>query len=365
MSGNPAATMTVRKTLMSEGERKRPPSLQDEIPFGKVPSNHMLVCDYLVDKGGWQTPEILPYMPFSMSPHALVLHYAQEIFEGLKAYRSKSDPNQILLFRPDQNAARFEASARRMAMEPVPPELFVTCVRELVRVERDWVLPSPGSLYIRPAMIAWDNGVSVAPSKNYRFFIVVSPVKNYYAKELGVAVAIEREMVRAVPGGMGAVKCGGNYAASLLATARAKSMGCDQVLWLDGFEHRYVEEVGAMNVMFVYENEILTPALSGSILPGITRASILQLAGRLGLKVRECRVNVDEVLADARSGKLKEAFGCGTAAVVSPVVTFLDRGERIPVGGGQVGEVAMRLKTALTDIQTGAAEDPFGWRTLV
>lgn len=362
MSTSEKISSTIKTTLVPKPSRKRPPSATDEVPFGKVATDHMMICDFDPQKGGWQTPEIVPYQNFSMSPHALIFHYAQEIFEGMKAYRNPKNAEQIYLFRPDRNAQRFEDSAKRMAMTPVPLDLFEACVTELVKVERDWIMPTPSSLYIRPSLIALDDAITVKPSQRYRFFIIVSPVKSYFTGAKGVTVAVERTMVRAAPGGVGTAKCGGNYAASLLASAQAQKAGADQVLWTDAHEHKYVEEVGAMNVMFVYQDEIITPALSGSILPGITRASLLQLAPHLGYKIRETRVKIDDVIADAKSGKLKEMFGCGTAAVISPVTGLLDNGERVTIGNGDPGEISLRLKQALQDIQTGVADDPFGWR---
>ena len=325
----------------------------------------MLICDFIPQKGGWQTPEIMPYGPFEVYPDAVVFHYGQQIFEGLKAYRSPTQNNDIFLFRPDMNAQRFYNSAVNLGMEPVPPALFVQCLKELIVAEADWVLPSPGALYIRPTLIPLDQGVSYRASSSYRFFIIVSPSKNYYARDTGVTVYIERNRVRAVKGGVGEAKCGGNYASALSSLAKAKTKGAEQVLWLDAFEHKYVEEVGAMNVMFAYGNKIITPALSGSILPGITRNSLLTLAASLGFEIVETRVNMDTVLADAQSGLLTEAFGCGTAAVISPIDALIDDNGTVEINKRVVGPVAMQLKKALLDIQTGHAPDPFGWRVKI
>ncbi|MBM3380948.1 MAG: branched-chain amino acid aminotransferase [Betaproteobacteria bacterium] len=354
----------ILKNLLPKHKRKTPPQLQDEIPFGRTQTDHMLICDYNPQKGGWQTPEIVPYSPFEVTPDAVVFHYGQEVFEGLKAYR-KSASDEIFLFRPEQNARRFVNSALRLGMQPVPEDLFLRCVQEIVAVEQDWILPSPASLYIRPTLIGLDTGVSYRASLSYRFFIIVSPAKNYYSRETGISVYIEREHVRAVPGGCGEAKCGGNYAAALPALQRARAAGSEQVLWLDGINRTFVEEVGAMNIMFVYDNVIRTPALTGSILPGVTRSSIIQLARDLRYTVEECRLNISDVLNDIQSGKLTEIFGCGTAAVISPVIELVDGSQRHEVNGAQIGKVSMHLKKSLIDLQFGRGADPHGWRLQV
>lgn len=354
----------VLKNLLPKHKRKPIPTLEDDIPFGRIQTDHMLVCDYLPQKGGWQTPEIIPYTPFELTPDSVVFHYGQEVFEGMKAYRSATEQGKILLFRPEQNARRFINSALRLGMQPVPEELFLRCVQELVCVDQDWILPHPGSLYIRPTLIGMDTGVSYRASLSYRFFVVVSPAKNYYKKESGVSVYIEREHVRAVPGGCGEAKCGGNYAAALPALQRARAAGAEQVLWLDGLQRTYVEEVGAMNIMFVYGNIIRTPSLSGSILPGITRSSILQLARDLGYKIEETRLDISSVLADIESGDITEVFGCGTAAVISPVIELIDGNKRFVISESKIGHVSMHLKKSLIDLQFGRGPDPHGWRTV-
>ncbi|APJ05099.1 hypothetical protein AXG55_05640 [Silvanigrella aquatica] len=350
------------KNLLPKHKRKNPPSLTETIPFGAVTTNHMLICDYLPRKNGWQTPEIIPYKSFSMSPSAVVFHYGQTIFEGLKAYRSQSNDKDLFLFRPDQNAKRMAQSATRMGMIPFPEDLFVNCIKELVKVEKDWILPSPGALYIRPSMIPLDKGVSYRASEAYRFFIILSPSKNYFAKEVGVSVYIERTLARAAVGGSGEAKCGGNYASALLPMKIAKEKGAEQVLWLDALEHKYVEEAGAMNVMFIYNNKIVTPALSGSILHGITRASIIQIAKDLGYEVEEKRIEIDKIIADIKTGKLTEMFACGTAAVISAINCLYDKEEKIPINNEKIGEVTLTLKNHLLNIQSGIAADPYGWR---
>jgi len=348
--------------LLAHHERRRPMSIQDEIPFGRIPTNHMFTCDYLKNYGGWQRPQITPWHKFELAPSALVFHYGQEVFEGLKAYFNPEKPGQFHLFRHEQNAKRLAASAKRLCMAVVPEELFKTAVEQLVQVESDWLLPEPGSIYIRPAIIPLDEGVSYRMGENYRFYVILSPAKNYYGKEQAVSISIEREFVRAAPGGSGEAKCGGNYASALPGLARARALGADQCLWLDAFHRRYVEEVGTMNIMFVYGSKIYTPALNGSILPGVTRDSLITLAGHLGFQVEETQIDINDVIEDARTGKLDEIFGCGTAAVVTPVDELIDTDQKIKVGSGGPGPVALKLKSHLMGIQSGRLSDPFGWR---
>ena len=350
------------KNLLPKHKRKAPPSLSENIPFGTIPTNHMLICDYLPRRGGWQDPEIIPYKAFSMTPNSVVFHYGQTIFEGLKAYRSETNEKEIYLFRPDKNATRMANSAVRMGMVPFPEDLFVTCVKELVKIEKDWILPSPGALYIRPSMIPLDKGVSYRASETYRFFIILSPSKSYFSKETGISVYIERNLSRAAIGGVGEAKCGGNYASALLPMREAKLKGAEQVLWLDSKDHKYVEEAGAMNVMFVYQNKIITPALNGSILHGITRASVLEIAKDLGYEVEEKKVEIAKILTDAKSGKLTEMFACGTAALISPINCMFDGDEKIIINENKIGEVSLAIKKHLIGIQSGTIKDPYGWR---
>lgn len=350
------------KSLIPAGEGRPVPGLNDPIGFGRTRTNHMLVCDFDAQQGGWQIPRIIPYGAFNLSPDSLIFHYGQEVFEGMKAYRSTADSDEVFLFRPKENAKRFHNSAVRLGMEPVPEDLFLRCVEEIVSVEKDWILPQPASLYIRPTLIATECGISYRASDTYRFFVIVSPAKNYYKSESGVTVFVEREHVRAVPGGCGEAKCGGNYAAALPAMARAKAAGAEQVLWLDAIHRRYVEEVGAMNIMFVYGNTIKTPELSGSILPGITRNSILRLANDLGFNIEETKIDIADVLNDISAGRLTEVFGCGTAAVISPVTQFIDDKNTYEVNSGSIGDVSKKMKQRLMEIQFGSAPDPYGWR---
>jgi branched-chain amino acid aminotransferase len=333
--------------------------------FGRARTDHMVVCDFLPDQGGWQVPRIEKPHEFSFWPDALVFHYGQQIFEGMKAYRNAKDPSKVQIFRPDRNAVRFARSSDIMGMEPVPVDLFLDSVQELVNIERDWVHAFPRALYIRPTLLPLDEGVSVRASANYRYFVIVSPVQEYFTNPNGVMVAVEHERVRACPGGVGEAKCGGNYAASMSALARAKAQGADQVMWLDAVERKYVEEVGAMNVMFVYGDKLVTPSLSGSILRGVTRESVMQLAQDRGLEVIEERLDINDVLADAKSGKLTECFLCGTAVVVTPVRAFLDRGEVVNLRKDTFGHVSLALRKELVAIQTGEIADTRGWVTVV
>jgi len=330
------------------------------VAFGTYMTDHMFLMNYETGKG-WFDPRIVPYAPFQIDPACMVLHYAQEIFEGMKAYR---DPNgEIRLFRPEENFKRMNRSCERMCIPELNVEDCVEAVKALVNVEKDWVpTEKDTSLYIRPFIIATDNHIGVHASHTYLFAIIVCPVGSYYPEGLApVKIMIEEEDVRAVRGGTGFTKCGGNYAASLRAGDRAEKLGYSQVLWLDGVERKYIEEVGAMNVLFEINGEIVTPELSGSILPGITRKSCLELLRSWGYTVTERKISVDELITAARDGSLEEAFGSGTAAVVSPIGELYYQGEHFTVSGGEIGPVAQKLYDQLTGIQWGRCEDPFGW----
>jgi branched-chain amino acid aminotransferase len=339
-------------------DRKTMPA---ELGFGRVFSNRMFSQRYTPEKG-WHDARIGPYAPFMLDPATVVLHYGQEIFEGLKAYRRPD--GDINLFRAWENTLRFNRSAQRMAMAQVDPEDHFEAIAELVALEHEWVPDQDGaSLYIRPVLIATDVGLGVHASHNYLHYIIVGPVGPYFATGFNpVGVHVCRDHVRAVRGGTGAAKTGGNYAASLYIAEHVREQGYQQVLWLDAVERRYVEEVGAMNIAFVYEgSHIVTPALSGSILPGITRDSVLRLAPDLGFSVAEERIEIDRVMADIRAGRITEAFGIGTAAVIAPVGKFGDDGGEIVVNNNEPGPVARRLYDSLTAIQYGRAPDPYGW----
>ncbi len=351
--------MTIQMTRNNNPKAK--PEDESKLGFGKVFTDHMLLMDY--DAGqGWHDARVVPYGPLSLDPACSVLHYGQEIFEGLKCYRNPQGGYQ--LFRPRDNFERLNRSAQRMGMAAIDVDLCMEGLLALLSWDKDWTPHSEGtSLYIRPTMIATDPFLGVGASGKYLFYIILSPSGRYYAEGLApVGIYVEDHLVRAVRGGVGFAKTGGNYAASILAGAKAKTKGYAQVLWLDGVHQRYIEEVGAMNMMFVYGGkEIVTPALNGSILPGITRDSVMKLAQAMGLSVVERQMAIDEVIADIKSGRITEAFGTGTAAVVSPVnkICYLD--EEVRLGSDQVGDITMGLYERLTDIQLGRAQDPMGW----
>jgi len=328
--------------------------------FGNLFSDHMVSIDWS-EEAGWHNARVEPLGPIPLHPAAAVLHYAQEIFEGLKAYRLQD--GAMALFRPTANAARFNQSARRLAMPELPEEIFVEACRQLVAVDRDW-FPSVdgGSLYLRPFMFATEAFLGVRPAKAYRFMVIASPAGNYF-KSGAPAVSIwVSKYTRAAPGGTGAAKCGGNYAASLVPQAEAIARGHDQVVFLDAAEHKWIEELGGMNLYFVFDDgTLITPPLTGTILPGITRDSLLALAREEGLTVREERYSLDQWRADAASGKLVETFACGTAAVVTPVGKVCDEGGDFVIGSGGPGQLTSRLKERLVSIQRGKAADPHGW----
>jgi branched-chain amino acid aminotransferase len=327
--------------------------------FGRVFTDHMAIVRYNQARG-WHGARIEARASFSLDPATAVLHYAQEIFEGLKAYRS--DGGGVNLFRPDANARRFRDSAGRMAMEPLPEAVFIEAVEQIIRIDRAWIPGGEGSLYIRPFMIANEVFLGVKPSAEYIFAVIASPVGSYFkGGPAPVSIWVSQNYTRAAIGGTGAVKCGGNYAASLRAQAEAIDHGCDQVVFLDAVERRYIEELGGMNVFFVFDDgSLLTPPL-GTILPGITRDSIIALAGDAGTRVREELYTIDQWRADAASGKLKEAFACGTAAVISPIGKVRSASGDFVINGGVAGPVAMSLRKKLVDIQYGRAPDPHEW----
>ncbi|MCK6083520.1 branched-chain amino acid aminotransferase [Corynebacterium kefirresidentii] len=338
--------------------------------FGKHFTDHMVTIDWTEEKG-WHDAQVRPYGPMTMEPASNVFHYGQAIFEGIKAYRQPDD--SIATFRPDHNAQRFINSAERLAMPELPQEEFIESLRQLVEVDKDWVPEAGGeaALYLRPFMISTEVSLGVHPAKSYRYVLIASPAGSYFSGGIKpVSVWLSTDYVRAAPGGTGAAKFAGNYAGSLLAQAQADEKGCDQVVWLDAIERRYIEEMGGMNLMFVYgsgENvEIVTPELSGSLLPGITRESLLQVAQDLGYKVTERRITAEEWQRDAESGAMSEAFACGTAAVITPVGHVLGDSADFQVNGNEAGEITMTLREHLTGIQRGAVEDTHGWlHTLV
>lgn len=342
-------------------ESKLKPVPQTDFGFGNVFSNRMFSQEYTAVTG-WQNPRIGPYEPFTLDPATAVFHYAQEIFEGLKAYRRPD--GRVNLFRPWENMKRFNNSARRMAMPVVDEEDHLTAVAKLVELESEWVPSVPGAaLYIRPTMIATEPALGVHASSRYLHFVIVGPVGAYFKEGFNpVPVYISDTYRRAVRGGTGAAKTGGNYAASIFVGEEAKTKGYSQVLWLDAIEGRYIEEVGAMNIAFVYEGQrIVTPPLTGSILPGVTRNSVITLGRDLGYEVSEEQIDVNEMLADIQSGRITEVFGCGTAAVIAPVGKFGYQDQEYIINKNEVGPVSQRLYKELTDLQYGRIPDRFGW----
>ena len=329
--------------------------------FGKVFTDHMVTIRY-VEGPGWHDAKVHARQPLVLDPATAVLHYAQEIFEGLKAYRLED--GAMALFRPEANAQRFNASARRMAMAELPEELFIESCRQLVQIDRDW-FPNVegGSIYLRPFMIASEAFLGVKPSSEYLYMVIASAAGGYFKSGApAVSLWVSQDYSRAAPGGTGAAKCGGNYASSLIAQAEAMKLGHDQVVFLDAAENRWIEELGGMNLFFVFEDgSIQTPPLSGTILPGITRDSLLTIARDEGLTVREERYAIDQWEADAKSGRIVESFACGTAAVVTPIGKVSSPSGSFTVGAGGPGQVTQRLKEKLVSIQRGAATDPHNW----
>lgn len=328
--------------------------------FGKHFTDHMVTIEWTEEKG-WHDAQVRPYGPMTMEPASNVFHYGQAIFEGIKAYRQPD--GSIATFRPDHNAQRFINSAERLAMPELPQEEFIESLRQLVEADQDWVPEAGGeaALYLRPFMISTEVSLGVHPANSYRYVLIASPAGSYFSGGIKpVSVWLSTDYVRAAPGGTGAAKFAGNYAGSLLAQAQADEKGCDQVVWLDAIERRYIEEMGGMNLMFVYGSgdsaEIVTPELSGSLLPGITRESLLQVAQDLGYKVTERRITTEEWQRDAESGEMSEAFACGTAAVITPVGHVMGDSADFQVNGNEAGEITMALRERLTGIQRGAVE---------
>jgi branched-chain amino acid aminotransferase len=346
----------------SQEERAR---LLEAPGFGQVFTDHMITIRWEEGRG-WHDARLQPYGPLSLDPSTAVFHYAQELFEGLKAYRQAD--GSIVTFRPQANAARFNRSCRRMAMPELPEDAFVRSLELLVETDKDWVPTAEGhSLYLRPFMIATQRGLGVNhPSSSYQFIVIASPSAAYFTGGVRpVSVWLSRDYTRAAPGGTGEAKCGGNYAAAFVAQRQAVEEGCDQVVWLDAKEHEWVEEMGGMNLFFVYgrgaDARVMTPALTGTLLPGVTRDSLLKLAPDLGIPAAEGRISVDQWRAANADGSLTEVFACGTAAVITPVGRVKGADGEWVVGDGEPGPVTMRLREELVGIQYGARQDPYGW----
>ncbi len=348
---------SIRIEKNTEPKRKPDPAM---LGFGKYFTDHMFIMDYTPEKG-WHDARIVPFANLSLSPASTVFHYGAEIFEGLKAYKTPS--GEVQLFRPAENFKRMNNSAERIRLPQLDEDFALSALLKFVDLERDWVPDTEGtSLYLRPFLFGNDETLGVHSIRNAMYVVIASPVGSYYPEGINpVKIMIETEDVRAVRGGTGYAKCGGNYAASNRAGEIAEKKGFSQVLWLDGVERKYVEEVGAMNVMFKIDGVVVTPALTGSILPGVTRKSCIQLLRDMNIPVEERLLSVDELIGAAESGKLEEAWGCGTAAVVSPIGQLSFAGVDHIVNGGKIGEVTQKLYDTLTGIQWGKLPDPYGW----
>jgi branched-chain amino acid aminotransferase len=331
-----------------------------ELGFGQIFTDHMFLADFQEEKG-WYDPRVEPYGPIPLDPAAAVLHYAQAVFDGLKAFRGVD--GKVRLFRPQKHVERMNNSARRMSIPPMDPELALRSLVELVGLDREWVPRTIGtSLYVRPVILASEAFLGVRPAKAYIYYVILSPVGAYYAEGMApVKIRVEEKYVRAVDGGLGGAKTGANYAASLMAGEEAKHEGFTQVLWLDGVHRKYIDEVGTMNIMVKIGDEVITPALGGTILPGVTRDSVLTLLRDWGLKASERPIAIDEVVEAHQSGQLKEVFGTGTAAVISPVGELAYRGHKMVIQDGGIGPLTQRLYDAIVGIQYGKLPDPHRW----
>ncbi|MFI3226366.1 MAG: branched-chain amino acid aminotransferase [Clostridia bacterium] len=346
------------KVTLSQNLKAKPTD-ESKLGFGKIFTDHMLVKKYT--NGAWQESEIVPYGPFALDPSCVCLHYGQEVFEGLKAYRTADD--EIMLFRPEQNFARLNKSNDRMGIPPIDETEALAELKELLAIEKDWIPHTKGtSLYIRPFIIATEVGLGVHSSTDYIYAVILASSGSYYANGLApVKILIEDHFVRAVKGGTGTAKTGGNYASSIVAQEVANEQGYEQVLWLDGVERKYIEEVGAMNVMFVLKDKVVTPMLSGSILDGITRKSVLEVVKSFGIEVSEERISVEDLVKAYENGELLEAFGTGTAAVISPIGELKYKDVVMKLNNGEIGELSQRIYDTLTGIQYGELEDTFGY----
>lgn len=353
--------MEIRVTPAKPEELKEKPKDESKLGFGDIYTDHMFMVHYEEGRG-WFDPRIEPFRDLHLNPAAMALHYGQLIFEGLKAYRGQN--GTIYLFRPRDNFKRFNRSAARLVMPEVDIDLVMEGMKKLILLDQEWVPHSSGtSLYIRPTMLATEPHLGVRPAKEYLFFIIIGPVGAYYKEGLNpVKIYVEDKYIRAAVGSTGEAKAAGNYAGSLLAAKEAQEKGFTQVLWLDAKERKYVEEVGTMNMFFVIGDQVITAPLTGSILPGITRDSVIRLVKDWGMEMVERPLSIEEVIEAARDGSLREAFGTGTAAVISPVGQITYRGEDHVVAGGKMGALSQRLYNEIVAIQYGEKEDPYGWR---
>lgn len=346
------------KVVLTESPKEKPD--QSKLGFGNYFTDHMFIMDYYSDQG-WVDPRIVPYAPIPLDPSSMVFHYAQEVFEGLKAYKSRD--GRILLFRPRVNMERLNISSERLDIPAIDPDFGVEAIKELVKVDASWIPEEEGtSLYIRPFIIGVDPSLGVHSAHHYMFIIILSPVGAYYPEGLNpVKIYVENEYVRAVKGGVGFTKTGGNYASSIKAQTKAEELHYTQVLWLDGVHRKYVEEVGTMNVMFKINGKVITPALEGSILSGVTRRSSIEMLRSFGMEVEERKISIDEIVEAYDKGILEEAFGTGTAAVISPIGELNYNGKIMVINNGKIGETAQKLYDNLTGIQWGNLEDKFNW----
>lgn len=349
---------TVSVSLREDKQQK--PADESQLGFGQYFSDHMLLADYSPENG-WHDYRIVPYGDVVLQPHNLSLHYGQLIFEGLKAYINQQ--GEAVMFRPKENMERMNKSGQRLCIPSLDVDFTLKAIKELIEVEKDWIPKQKGnSLYVRPFIIATENAIGVKPSSTYRFYTILSPVGSYYKGGVSpTKIYVEETYVRAVQGGTGEAKCAGNYASSLLSQVKANEKGYDQVLWLDAKEKKYVEEVGTSNVFFVMDGQVVTPELNGSILPGITRNSTLQILKHWGMDVVERKVTIEEVMEKAKDGSLSEAFATGTAAVVSPIGTLCYKDDEVIVCNNEVGPVAQKIYDGITSIQYGLEDDVFGW----
>ncbi|UOQ85745.1 branched-chain amino acid aminotransferase [Gracilibacillus salinarum] len=348
--------------IKNENPKEKPQS--DQLSFGKYFTDHMFIQDYNPERG-WHNQRIVPYQPLTLDPAAIVFHYGQTVFEGLKAYRTKR--NNIQLFRPDKNMERLNRSNDRLCIPQIDEEFAIDAIKHLVHIDQDWVPNAPGtSLYIRPFVISTEPYLGVSPSATYQFIVILSPVGAYYEAGINpVKIAVENQFVRAVKGGTGEAKTAGNYASSLKAQEIVSKEGYAQVLWLDGVEKKYIEEVGSMNVFFKINGEIVTPELNGSILEGVTRNSVIQMLNHWGLPVKESKITMEELYQHYQNGELEEAFGSGTAAVISPIGELAWEGKKMVINDSKTGPIAKRLYETLTGIQYGTEDDLFNWTTKV
>jgi len=352
--------MEIPVTLVEPDQAQQKPTDDTKLGFGTYFSNHMFILDFKLNRG-WHAPRIVPYSSLTLNPAAVVLHYGQEVFEGHKAYCHPG--GKIALFRARDNLKRMQRSCERLCIPEFPEELVYVGMKKLIQADKDWVPSTHGtSLYVRPTIIATEAFLGVRPAHEYIFYIITSPVGAYYPEGFNpVRILVEENYVRAAPGGVGQAKTSSNYAASLKAQVEAHEKGYTQVLWLDAVERKYVEEVGTMNICFKFTDELVTPPLTGTILPGITRDSILTLCRDMGIQVNERLVSIDEIIDRAKSGELEEAFGMGTAAVISPVASFGYKAEEVTISDGRAGKLSQILFDKLTGLQYGLSPDPYGW----